>query len=274
MILGISSFTYGWSVGMDPTAPGLEEQELLRRTAGYGLTCLQVGDNLPLHALTEVRLQEFKAFASRNNIRLEVGARKLTEDHLQRYLEICKFLKAPLLRFVVDGDDYTPSGQTIISIVKNILPELKKNGVTLGIENHDRFKAKQLASIIEAIADGHVGICLDCVNSLGAGEGLEWVANILSPYTVNLHIKDFTIQRFDHKMGFIVAGAPAGSGMMDLPLLLSKVLPFNKCHSAVLEQWVVPEADAGMTIEKEILWADQGISYLKQLPCFKTNLSS
>lgn len=273
MILGLSSFAYGWTIGMDPDNPGLGEIELLSRANNYGLNCLQVGDNLPLHSLSPEKLEEFKTAASTQNTRLEVGARKLTEKHLQRYVEISNFLEARLLRFVVDDDQYQPSHQTIIAIVRNILPVLKQSGLTLGIENHDRFKAMELASIMEGIADDRVGICLDCVNSIGAGEGLDWVVNILAPYTVNLHIKDFTIQRLQHNMGFTVFGTPAGTGMMDLPTLIDKLLRFNRCRSAVLEQWVIPEATSDLTKKKEILWADQSIKYLKSLPYFNSNLS-
>ncbi len=269
MILGIGSFTYGWSVGLDSGNPRLCAFELLKRAAGHGLNCVQIGDNLPLHDLSESKLNDLKAAALKNNIRLEVGARKLTENHLQHYLAICKSLKAPLLRFVVDGDGYEPPAETIISILKNAVSDLKQNGITLGIENHDRFKAKELAAIIEAIAEDGVGICLDCVNSIGAGEGLEWVADRLAPYTVNLHVKDFSIKRIEHKMGFTVMGAPAGDGMMDLPYVMSKLQPFNRCQSAILEQWVTPESDPDLTIKKEILWADRGINYLKHLPYFK-----
>jgi sugar phosphate isomerase/epimerase len=224
---------------------------------------------MPLHALSESRLLTLKEQTTINDIRLEVGARKLTEDHLRRYLEISKFLKAPLLRFVVDDKDYQPSIEDIVIILKNFLPTLKDAGIILGIENHDRFKAIELASIIEKVGDNHVGVCLDTVNSLGAGEGLEHVTNILARYTVNLHIKDFCIRRFPHNMGFVVTGTPTGIGMMDLPWLISKLTPFNRCQSAVLEQWVDPETNLEDTIKKENLWAEQSIEYLQQLPYFK-----
>lgn len=271
MVLGISSFTYGWAVGMNPDNPKLDVFDLLKKVKAYGLKCLQVGDNLPMHNMTDSAMKELKVALKENGIRLEVGARKLTENHLQRYLEISKFLNAPLLRFVVDADNYQPSGQTIISILKNALPELKKSQITLAIENHDRFKSRELAEVMEAISDEYVGICLDSVNSIGAGEGLEWVADVLGPYTVNLHIKDFVIQRFSHQMGFIVAGAPAGAGIMGIPSIIEKLLPFGRCHSGILEQWTLPEAALDITIEKEMLWADEGINYLKSLPYFKTN---
>ena len=270
MILGISSFTYGWAVGMNPDNPKLDAFDLLNKVKGYGLKCLQLGDNLPLHNMSDSAMRNFKIALKENSIRLEVGARKLTENHLQRYLDVTKFLEAPLIRFVVDADDYQPSGQTIVSILRNALPELKRNQIILGIENHDRFKATELAKVMDAISDEHVGICLDSVNSIGAGEGIEWVTDALAPYTVNLHIKDFAIQRFSHKMGFIVAGAPAGSGMMDVPSIIKKLMPFGRCKSAILEQWTPPEVSLDITIEKEIAWADEGIKYLRSLPYFGT----
>ncbi len=268
MVLGLSSFAYGWAVGTEPDSPRLNAMDLIERTCGYGLKCLQVGDNVPLHTSTAGPLMELKAFALKNNIRLEVGARKLTEDHLQRYLEITRSLEAPLLRFVVDDHRYAPPAEAIISILKNILPELKKSGITLGIENHDRFKAKELALMIEGVSDENVGICLDCVNSIGAGEGLEWVADVLAPYTVNLHIKDFNIQRISNNMGFTVTGAQAGTGMLNLPWLMEKLNQYGRCRSAVLEQWVPPEISLDKTIEKEKNWIEQGIAYLKQLQYF------
>ena len=271
MVLGISSFTYGWAIGMDTNQPNLSAFDLLKRVEGYGLKCLQVGDNLPLHNMTETMLQDFKSSVKKNNIRLEVGARKLTEDHLQQYLEITKFLEAPLLRFVVDGEKYEPSGDTINSILKNFVGELRQSKITLGIENHDRFRARELARIIEAISDERVGVCLDTVNSIGAGEGLDWVVDVLAPYTVNLHIKDFIVRRFDHKMGFIVAGTPAGTGMMNVTDIIEKLLPFGRCESAILEQWTTPEESMDATIKKELSWAEASIDYLKGLPFFKTN---
>ena len=104
---------------------------------------------------------------------------------------------------------------------------------------------------MDSIADERVGICLDCVNSLGAGEGLEWVSSVLIPYTVNLHIKDFTIQRFSHKMGFTVTGSPTGKGMTNVPRLLEKLAKYDRCKSAVLEQWVTPEEKIEDTLRKE-----------------------
>ncbi len=271
MVLGLSSFTYGWSVGMGEKVPSqpMLELDLVQHTIDAALPCLQIGDNLPLHTFSNERLETLKYTLQKNSLRLEIGARKLTADHLQRYLQLTTFFNSPLLRFVIDGDAYEPDSKTIIRIIKEIIPELEKQNITLGIENHDRFKAKELAFIMDSVGSIRVGICLDCVNSMGAGEGLEHVLHVLAPYTVNLHIKDFTVERLSHKMGFIITGTPAGQGMTDVHFLMKELSHYNRCQSAILEQWVPFNGDIETTSQTEKQWAQQGINYLKSLPYFK-----
>ncbi len=270
MELGISSFTYGWSVGVPGRRPPmvLSASDLVYRAADFGLQCLQIADNLPLHTLPDRELLKLRDLLISYNIKLEIGARGFTYDHAERYIGLCAFFGSPLLRFVVDGNDYAPTPAQIIRIIRDLLPSLSVHNIRLGIENHDRFKASELARIIDAIDHPNVGICLDCVNSLGAGEGLTHVMSVLGPYTINLHIKDFTITRVDHNMGFVVTGTPAGQGMTDVPELIDHLLPYGRCASAVLEQWVPPADTIEETVEREERWASQSIEYLKHLRYF------
>ena len=270
MLLGISSFSYGWSIGVPGRLPDLPLSafDLVDRTLAFGLTCLQIGDNLPLHTLADSARRELKMLLKKNNVRLEVGARGLTEKHLHTYIEVAAYYEAPLLRFVTDLDAYEPGADTIIKILQGALPNLHDAGITLGIENHDRFKAADLSAVLRSVGDSTVGICLDTVNSLGAGEDVNRIVDELAPYTVNLHIKDYTIVRAPHKMGFVVTGAPAGQGMLNIPGLLARLAHHGRCQSAVLEQWVTPEPSLALTIDRETRWAIESMEYLKGLSEF------
>ena len=272
MLLGISSFSYGWSVGVPLQMPErpFSAVDLVKRTHDFGVSCLQIGDNLPLHTLVDSQRRELKSLLTTYDIRLEIGARGLTEKHLREYIEVAVYFNSPLLRFVTDIEDYEPTTSSIIAILRGALSDLRDSGITLGIENHDRFKVAELSAVMNTVGDPTVGICLDTVNSLGAGEDLERVIGELAPFTVNLHIKDFTITREPHKMGFFVSGAPAGQGMLDIPQLLHRLSTYGRCESAILEQWVPPDNTLNGTINREEQWASESIQYLSQLPAFAT----
>ncbi|MDX2302539.1 MAG: TIM barrel protein [Microscillaceae bacterium] len=266
MFIGMSSFTYGWNIGTPEYRPplGWTESDLVDVVCRFGFNCLQIGDNLPLHTFSVERMVVLKNKCQQHAIRLEIGAREMTEENLILYLDLCQSLEVPLLRFVIDAKTFEPTEDEIIALLKNALPELEKKQITLGIENHDRFKAKNLSGIMDKIGHEKVGICLDCANSLGAGEGLEHITNWLAPHTVNLHLKDFKIQRLSHQMGFIVEGAPLGQGMLDLNFLSESLFKYGRCQSVILEQWVVPESEEKTTLEKEKTWANESIRRLSE----------
>jgi len=265
MKLGFSSYTFGWAVGVPGHTPlcPLDEQGLLDRCAAQGVKLLQVGDNLPLHTFDDARLHCFAERAARDGIQIEVGARGLTLARVVQYAAIARRLGATLIRLVIDDTDYHPEPETVVKLLLDSVPLL--SGLTLGLENHDRFPAATMRGIIEGAGSDRIGVCLDTANSLGAGEGIEHVVATLAPLTVNLHIKDFAIERLPWLMGFTVTGRPAGGGMLDLPALLRQLAPHGRCASAILELWTPPESALESTIAKEARWAQQSLEYLKPL---------
>jgi sugar phosphate isomerase/epimerase len=214
-----------------------------------------------LAKLEVARLDRLASRARTENVRLEIGARGVTADRVVDHLAIARRVGARLLRFVIDDADYHPTPREVSKILKYCAPLL--DGIILGIENHDRFSAAALREIIESVQSDSIGVCLDTANSLGAGEGIGAVATLLAPVTVNLHIKDFQIERVPHLMGFTVTGRPAGSGMLDLPELLRQLAPFKRCETAVLELWTPPEQQVEKTIAKEAAWAVQSLAFLR-----------
>ncbi len=263
MKLGISSYTYTWSVGMPGYKPSRpwDELMLLQKAAELGVDCLQIADNLPLHGMEEKRLSGLKQAAENANIDLEVGARGMVPELLSRYIEIADLMGSPILRFVIDGPGFTPSVEEVVTIIKGALPELERKGIRLAIENHERLTAREFLEIVQGSESELVGICLDSVNSMGAGEGIETITTFLAPYAFNLHIKEFIVERHPHMMGFSIEGRPVGQGQLPLGWMLEQLGP--QCRSAILESWTPPEATLEETMAKEEDWAKQSIAYLK-----------
>ena len=191
--------------------------ELLQFAITNHIKNVQFGDNMPLHLLSPEELAELKDRANAFAIELQPGTRGLTLENIKHYITIAQALSSPFIRMVIDDDNYHPGEEEIKEVIKKVVPLLKECDVMLAIENHDRFSCSLLERIIQDTDPGSVGICLDTVNSLGAGEGVTEVLNTLAPYTINLHIKDINITRVSHKMGFVVEGTAAGDGILDIP---------------------------------------------------------
>ena len=266
--LGIGSYTFGWAVGVKGDTPPepLDELGLLDQARTLGVQLLQIGDNLPVHEFDDARLTRLAERAAREGVQLELGARGLTVERVAEYARLARRLGANLIRFVIDDLDYHPAPEAIIALLREAVPLL--DGLTLAIENHDRFSARTLRRMIDAASSERIGVCLDTANSLGAGEGIEYVAGLLAPVTVNLHVKDFAVARVPSLMGFSVSGRPAGEGLLDLAQLLALLAPFRRCETAVLELWTPPELTLDQTLAKEAAWARQSIEFLK--PFFAT----
>jgi len=267
MRLGLSSYTYTWAVGVPGSLPPkqLSAFDLVDKAAASGLKLVQIADNLPLETMAKSEVIDLKKYGEAIGVEIEMGGRGLAPEHVKKCLEAAKLLKSPILRMVIDGAGFEPDIKNVISIIKELMPEFKASGIKLAIENHDRFKAREFEKIIQSVGSEWVGICLDSVNSMGAGEGFEEVSKVLLPYTINLHIKDFTIRRLSHKMGIIIEGAPAGKGMLNISEMLNKLYFTNSCQSAILELWTPPEKEVEETINKEEKWANESIKYLKNL---------
>jgi len=265
MKIGISTYTYTWSFGVPGSEPTVKMSpfDLINRAAEFGIECIQIADNYALHPLDDTELHTMMEYAHQMGITIEVGSRGLTGENLEKYLNIAEKLLSPLLRMVIDQDNYKPDPKDVIAIIRNALPELKARNIILALENHDRFHASAFRNIIESIGSEFTGICLDCVNSMGIGEGIETVVDLLAPYTVNLHVKDFNVKRVHHKMGFIVEGAPAGKGLLDLDMIMEKLSAHGHCRSAILELWTPPEQSIEQTMAKEHKWAIESIEFLK-----------
>jgi sugar phosphate isomerase/epimerase len=265
MRLGISSYTYTWAVGVsghEPSRP-MSAADLVRRANELGVPCVQIADNCPLETLSDAGRRDLRTLAQELAVAIEVGARGLTAQRLGTYLDLAVFFRSPVLRFVIDAAGYEPSLAEVVAVVNGALPRLRETGVRLAIENHDRLKAAEFREIVLGTDPEQVGICLDSVNSMGAGEGVREVVATLAPHTLNLHLKDFRVARVSHQMGFVVEGAPAGQGMLDVPWLLGEIRTHGRCQSAILELWTPPADTPEETLAREAAWAEESLRFLK-----------
>ena len=264
MKLGLSSYAYTWSIGVPghPPAYPMTASQLLETAARSKVAVVQIADNMPLHRLPAAEIDALAELAARLGISVEIGTRGITPDHLQRYLTLARRFGSPILRVVIDSPEKQYSPEAATDLLRSSARAFRDAGVILAIENHDRLPSPVLARMVHDLGPDWVGVCLDTVNSLGALEGPGVVVETLGPLTVNLHLKDFTIFRPAHMMGFTVEGRPAGCGQLDISWLLKSLAAHGRDFSAIVELWTPPEPTLEQTIGKEQRWAEQSVHNL------------
>ena len=280
MRLGIGSYAYPWAIGMPgrPRGP-MTPFDLLDAAASLGVRLVQICDNMPLEELSEGDLATLHRKATETGVSIEVGTSGLQPDRVRQYLMLAMRFDSPIVRMVVDQGPFKPTPGEIVRTLREILPELERDGVRLAIENHDRFTSGTLAEIFDELDSPMVGLCLDTVNSFGSLEGPQAVVDRLAKYTVSLHVKDFRIFRSSHRLGFTLEGTPAGQGQLNVPWLLDSLRSAGRIEAskpqckaawrpdvnAILELWISPEDSLEATIAKERRWVAQSIAYLRGL---------
>jgi len=265
MKLGLGSYTFAWAIGLPghPPARPMTAFDLLEEAARLEVSLVQICDNLPLTRLSPAELDRFAARAHELNIQVEVGTLGLDPQNLRAYLQLARRFGSSFVRVVVDAKGDEPTLEQVVARLGPLLPEFAAAGVRLAIENHDRFRSRDLAQMVEQLGTQSVGICLDTVNSFGALEGPAVVVATLGRHTLSLHVKDFTIRRVSHKMGFVLEGCPAGQGQLNVPWLLGQLAHSPQPFNAILETWVPPGDTLAETIARERAWTEAGVGYLR-----------
>jgi len=266
MKIGISTYAYAWAIGVPSAMPDhpMDVYRFVEAVAANGVDLVQIADNLPLHVLSDSELVALKDHLKQFSMSVEVGIRGLTDALMERYLDLAAYFQSPILRVVTDLCDYKPTTAEIVDVLRRWVPVAKVNNITIALENHDRFKVSELIQIVRQFDISEVGICLDTVNSLGALECPDVVIQGLSPYTVNIHLKDFRIFRPNYSMGFIVEGTVAGKGMLDFKSIFKNPLLIQHNPNIILELWTPFGPTIADTVAKEAEWVEKSIKNLRR----------
>ncbi len=262
MKLGISSYALTWSIGV----PGYEKPQkpltaegLLEKADELGVRVVQFADNLPVHQMSIEQQSHLKSLSARLRMELEVGTRGTNPGHLKQCLFIADIMDSRIVRTLVT----TPDLQQAVAEIREVLPQFAAAGITLALENHGLHSTSELIELFDILDSPYVRCCLDTVNSFGALESPDHVIRELAPYTINLHMKDFTIARVDHQMGFVILGTPAGDGKLDLNRLEFELNRHHRNPNCILELWTPFTETVENTIRIENQWCRQSIDFLK-----------
>lgn len=266
MKLGIGSYTYSWAMGVPGFGDGrpcISIEDILNRAVSKGCPVVQICDNAFPDRLAREERHLLGARAEALGLTMQMGTRGVTPDQLRHFLDVATETKANLVRSMLPQTGPGSELPDAIAMLREAMPAYEEAGVLLSLENHDRHTCRELRELLERVGSGHLGICLDTVNSFGASEDSKRVAEMLLPVANCLHIKDYTIERVGTKMGFTVLGTPAGSGALEIPDLLTAFAGRPEEYAVILELWTPYINSVAETVELEFRWAEKSLEYLR-----------
>jgi sugar phosphate isomerase/epimerase len=221
---------------------------MLRRAYALGVDAVQFSDNLPLHTLDNGALAALRDLGAEFGLGIEVGAKGLERDLLERYVALAGYFGSRALRLVLDE----PDPERARAGLAWLLPRLRAADLPLAIENHGLLPAATLAAIVERFDDPLLGFCVDTANNLILLERpLETVA-ALAPRARQLHLKDYIVDKAP--VGYRITGCPLGQGSLDIGAVLGLVQPAERGLDVYLESWMDPASTWGETLLQEERW--------------------
>ncbi len=106
--------------------------------------------------------------------------------------------------------------------LRQLAPLAKSLGLSIAVENHLDFTVEELRNMIRRVDSPHVGVLFDVGNTVGTLDDPTEAADVLGPYTVATHYKDFAIEEVAR--GFRFTMVPLGCGSLRLEEITRRLL--------------------------------------------------
>lgn len=267
--IGLGTYAFFWqhqSALPDGTTVSepMDLSAMLRRTRELGSDLFQICDYGPLLGRSAAQLADLRRLADDLGIRLELGTRGVVPSHLETFLGLAETLGASLVRSMLYAADSRPTLAEAETLLHATLPAYEAAGVTLALETYEQVPSATLIDLVETIGSTSLGICLDPANCVAALEDPRDVAERCAPYVANLHVKDFAFSRRDGWVGFTLAGAELGTGLLDYAHLMRTVEPATRGISRIVEHWLPWQGSLAETVRLEDVWTTRNLGYLKE----------
>lgn len=257
---GLGTYAFFWH----HTEGGMDLAGMLQRTSDLEAGLFQICDYAPLLSMSAAQLADLRAQADALGIRLELGTRGVAVDHLTGFLGLAETLGATLVRSMLYTTESRPTAAEAESMLRATLPAYEAAGVTLALETYEQVRSADLVSLVESIGSPNLGICLDPANCVAALELPRDVVERCAPYVANIHVKDFAFSRRDGWVGFTLAGARFGEGLLDFDHLMTAVDPGARGITRIVEHWLPWQGDLDATLRLEDDWTSATLTHLKE----------
>jgi 3-oxoisoapionate decarboxylase len=262
MTIGLSTYAYFWQASDRVDRP-LTLADMVAATADQRVEVLQICDYPKVAELDRGALRRLRNQAQEVGVRLELGTRGITPDHLARWLDLARALDVVTVRSMFNTLDHRPSPAEARTLLEQAVPAYEAAGVRIALETYEQVPTAVLADVVAAIGSPSLGVCSDPANCVAALEHPAQVVDQVAPLVVNMHVKDFQFTRSPGWVGFTLIGAPLGEGLLDYDAMVARIDPNPTTVNQIIEHWLPWQGDPETTCAVERRWTEHNLSYLR-----------
>ncbi|MDE0044244.1 MAG: sugar phosphate isomerase/epimerase [bacterium] len=156
-----------------------------------------------------------------------------------------------------------PIDEQIERAIRNfstVLPACRQHGVTLAFENHMDYRLSEVVAIVEALDSDFARITLDTANPFLVLEDPLEGACLAAPYTVAVHLKDFTVHPLTETWEPELHWAPVGRG--DSPI--AQILDLLQAQAPDPDNLLAHIEIAGLPQTDPDRWVRSSASHLRR----------
>ncbi|MDO8589675.1 MAG: sugar phosphate isomerase/epimerase family protein [bacterium] len=243
--IGLSSSAFGYSMGNIGKSTDKKNPKpwILEGFVDFAIGHDFGGIEVPLSRfvpdLEPSRLKELKKKLSDHNLFFIMDSEvALDVEQIRTLIPLAKEFGSPIIRIKSSnilgcdrkklGKPWNEHVRHVISVLSELTPLLRQNGLRIAIENHQDLDSNDLLQIIEVVGADVVGVNFDIGNAFATCEDPIVFANKLGPHIINIHLKEYKI--FKSEEGFRLVRCSIGDGSVDF----KKVLPLlaRNCPNA------------------------------------------
>jgi 3-oxoisoapionate decarboxylase len=233
--LGTIAYSFQYAAGLLSYSTRTGEKwdcvKMLEATHATGGSVVQFVDTMT-KTLDESGVKALRRRADELNMRIELHGNGIIQPAFEAAMQNAPALGAKvvvgncgmLLRpdkipTLAAWDDHL---QRCEARLAELAPLAKRLGIVIGVENHLDFTTEELYALIKKLDSPQVGVLFDTGNSFGTLDDPIEAAEILGPYVVATHYKDFAVEEVTR--GFRFTMVPLGCGSMRLGELTQTLL--------------------------------------------------
>lgn len=209
--------------------------QLLDYSAALKLDTIQLSSLDDYESLEPDHLRKVKDHAARLTIEIEAGTGCICPssksynrqrqgdpvEYISKGLKVAHAVGSRSMRCFLgssaDRHDPTPIEahmENTIRLFKSVRSLALELGVKIGLENHSGdMQAREVRTVIEEAGKDFVGACLDTGNPMWVVEDPLVTLEVLHPYVVTTHIRDFAV--WEHPRGAAAQWVALGDGSID-----------------------------------------------------------